>query len=44
MPDTGLGRKDIEEILRELKAGLRDLYGERLVSVILYGSYARGEA
>lgn len=44
MPDRGLGPKDIEDILHELKAGLADLYGERLVSVILYGSYARGEA
>ena len=44
MTDIRLGRKDIEGILHELKAGLRDLYGDRLVSVILYGSYARGEA
>lgn len=39
-----LGEKNIENILSELKRGLRRLYQERLVSVILYGSYARGEA
>jgi len=38
MPDK------IKKILRELKAGLRQIYGEQLQSVILYGSYARGEA
>lgn len=30
--------------MHELKEELAALYGERLVSVILYGSYARGEA
>ncbi|MBI5562139.1 MAG: nucleotidyltransferase domain-containing protein [Deltaproteobacteria bacterium] len=44
MPDKKLGPKDIEGILHELKDGLAGLYGDRLVSVILYGSYARGEA
>ncbi|MBI5886716.1 MAG: nucleotidyltransferase domain-containing protein [Deltaproteobacteria bacterium] len=44
MQVTGIGRKDIEDILHELKEGLEVLYGDRLVSVILYGSYARGEA
>ncbi len=34
----------IQKILRELKAGLRQIYGEQLDSVILYGSYARGDA
>jgi predicted nucleotidyltransferase len=38
MPDQ------IKKILRELKAGLRQIYGEQLKSVILYGSYARGDA
>ncbi len=31
-------------LLRKLKAGLAELYGERLSRVILYGSQARGEA
>ena len=31
-------------ILNEFKRELRDLYGERLTDVILFGSYARGEA
>ena len=31
-------------LLNELKAGLVDLYGDRLFAVILFGSQARGEA
>ncbi len=31
-------------LLRELKAGLQELYGDRLARVILYGSQARGDA
>lgn len=34
----------VEEVLRSLDAGLRDLYGERRRGLVLYGSYARGEA
>lgn len=34
----------IQSLLHELKAGLQAIYGERLKSVYLYGSYARGEA
>jgi predicted nucleotidyltransferase len=37
-------RKDIEPILIEVKDGLREIYGERLKGIILYGSYARGDA
>lgn len=33
----------IEPIVREFKAALQVLYGERLQEVILYGSYARGD-
>lgn len=33
----------IEPIVREFKAALQTLYGERLNGVILYGSYARGD-
>jgi predicted nucleotidyltransferase len=32
------------QLLEELRAGLRQLYGERLRGLYLYGSYARGEA
>jgi len=35
---------NIEEVLREFKKEIRKLYGERLKKVILYGSWARGEA
>ena len=37
-------QKNIIKILAELKRGLRRLYSDRLISIILYGSYARGEA
>jgi predicted nucleotidyltransferase len=33
----------IKALLRELRAGLEELYGDRLKGVYLYGSYARGE-
>ncbi len=35
---------DIDNLLKELKAGLEPLYGDRLHGVYLYGSRARGEA
>ncbi len=35
---------DIRKILRELKKGLQKIYGEQLKAVILFGSYARGDA
>ena len=38
MPD------EIKNILRELKEGLQKIYGEQLKAVILFGSYARGDA
>lgn len=34
----------IRDVLRWATASLRDLYGSRLKHVILFGSYARGEA
>jgi len=34
----------LREILNRLKRELQDLYGERLASIILYGSHARGDA
>jgi len=33
----------ITALLKEAKAGLEGMYGERLKGVYLYGSYARGE-
>lgn len=32
-----------DSLLSELRTALEDLYGERLVQLILYGSHARGE-
>jgi predicted nucleotidyltransferase len=37
-------KQAVKTILAELKRRLEDLYGERLVRVILYGSQARGDA
>src|SRR3990170_7360716 len=36
--------RNIKRILRELKKGLIEIYGEQLKAVILFGSYARGDA
>jgi uncharacterized protein len=33
-----------DAVLHKLKEGLADLYGERLWGVILFGSFARGDA
>lgn len=35
---------NIKPILNELKRELQELYGDRLVKLILFGSHARGEA
>ncbi len=35
---------NLQAILNEFKRELRGLYGERLKDIILFGSYARGEA
>jgi uncharacterized protein len=34
---------DIKKILRELKKGLVEIYGDQLNAVYLFGSFARGE-
>ncbi len=34
----------LQKILKELKQGLIRIYGDRLDSVVLYGSQARGDA
>lgn len=36
--------KTLSAILRELRSRFEELYGERLVQMILYGSQARGDA
>jgi len=35
---------EIKEILEEFKTEIKKLYGKRLKNIILYGSWARGEA
>ena len=35
---------NIKNILRELKRGLVAIYGDQLKAVVLFGSYARGDA
>ena len=35
---------DIEPILKEFKLKTAELYGDRLKKIVLYGSYARGQA
>lgn len=34
----------IKKILAELKSSLKDIYGDKLKNLFLYGSHARGEA
>ena len=38
-----LNDKQLKELLAELKAGLKGIYGSRLKGIYLYGSYARGK-
>jgi len=35
---------EINDIIEEFRAEIEKLYGERLKNIILYGSWARGEA
>lgn len=35
--------KKVRRILKELKAGLKQMYGEQFKSAYLFGSYARGD-
>ncbi len=39
-----LSAAELEQLLARLAKGLRALYGERYRGLVLYGSYARGEA
>ena len=34
---------DLTQIVEKLRAGLKELYGDRFRDLLLYGSYARGE-
>jgi len=36
--------KNIKPILEEVKKKLKEIYGNRLKGIILYGSYSRGDA
>ena len=36
--------RNIRKILEELKKGLVEIYGDQLKTVVLFGSYARGDA
>jgi len=36
--------REVDKALRDLRISLRHLYGTQAPSVLLYGSYARGEA
>jgi predicted nucleotidyltransferase len=36
--------KELAEILQRLKTYLQEIYGDRLVKMVLFGSQARGEA
>lgn len=38
------GKRTIEDLVRDLDVGLRELYGERHRGLVLYGSHARREA
>lgn len=35
---------DIKKIIREFKKEIKKIYGKRLRNIVLYGSWARGEA
>lgn len=45
-PATTIAQTDglLQSVLRDLQHGLRQLYGAKAPRVVLYGSYARGEA
>ncbi len=36
--------ENIKQILEDFKTGVKKLYGKRLKKIILYGSWARGDA
>ncbi len=44
MDGSRLSAEELSELLDQLASGLKHLYGERYRGLVLYGSYARGEA
>lgn len=38
-----MSSEELQQLLDELKQGLKKIYGRQLVALLLYGSYARGE-
>jgi predicted nucleotidyltransferase len=34
----------VQSIMREMQRSLKDIYGERLVRIMLFGSHSRGDA
>ena len=38
-----MSRKELDVLLREVYHAMQDIFGDKLISVILYGSYARGD-
>ena len=36
-------KKTLEKILKEVREAYKKVYGDKLVKVVLYGSYARGD-
>ena len=44
MDGERLSAEELSELLEKLGRGLKDLYGARYRGLVLYGSYARGEA
>lgn len=38
-----MSRDELKQLLVELKQGLTSLYGQHLITLLLYGSYARGD-
>ena len=39
-----MNEPEIREIVRRYRQGLEEIFGDQLVAVLLYGSWARGEA
>lgn len=44
MEPVRLTPRNVQSLLKELRASLEDLYGDNLVGIRLFGSYARREA
>ena len=38
-----MDQEKLKQLLTELRAGLKNIYGDRLKGLFLFGSYARGE-